>query len=78
MLRTTLYLFVLVIMCQVMLLPELALACPTCFGSVSKHVLNTYYLSALFLSLLPFGVIAMIVLVVRSSSSNNANPPNAD
>lgn len=37
-----------------------AQACPNCFASTSKKVLHTYYLSAVFLSLLPFGVVTFI------------------
>lgn len=60
-----------------------AQACPNCFASTTKKVLHTYYLSAVFLSLLPFGVVAFISTWLlrhkRNSSHNNSttrNPQN--
>jgi hypothetical protein len=37
-----------------------AAACPACYGSAEKNVLDTYYLSTVVLSLLPFGIVAAI------------------
>ncbi len=37
-----------------------ATACPNCFSSASEKVLHTYYISAAFLSLLPFSVVALV------------------
>lgn len=37
-----------------------AVACPSCYGSVEKTVLDTYYLSTVMLSLLPFGLVATL------------------
>ena len=48
--------------------PVAAVACPMCYGSSSSRVLDTYYLSTLMLSLLPFcilGVIAGVALHMK-------------
>jgi hypothetical protein len=37
-----------------------AAACPSCYGSAASKVLDTYYLSTVMLSLLPFAVVAAI------------------
>lgn len=49
-----------VIMVLLFLVSNSAQACPNCFASTTKKVLQTYYVSAIFLSLLPFGVLAFI------------------
>jgi hypothetical protein len=46
--------------------PVAALACPACYSSMGSHLLNTYYVSAIFLSLLPFAVVITVVAVARS------------
>lgn len=40
-----------------------AIACPSCYGSVEKNVLDTYYMSAVALSLLPFGIVGTIAIL---------------
>jgi len=45
-----------------MLFPTLAQACPFCFSSATENVLHTYYISVIFLSLLPFGVVGGIAI----------------
>lgn len=42
------------------LLPTVAHTCPFCFSSTTKEVLHTYYLSVIFMSLLPFGIVGGI------------------
>ena len=42
-----------------------AQACPTCFSSATKEVLQSYYFSAAFLSLLPFGLVLFVVVWFR-------------
>jgi hypothetical protein len=37
-----------------------AVACPSCYGSLESKVLDTYYLSTVMLSLLPFALVAAI------------------
>ena len=44
----------------ILLSPTSGHSCPNCFASATKGVLNTYYISAIFLSLLPFGVVGFI------------------
>jgi len=34
--------------------------CTVCFASTAKNVLHTYYVNAIFLSLLPFGILGFI------------------
>lgn len=60
----------------VALAPGAALACPSCFGTVEQKVLDTYYLSTAMLSLLPFVLVGVGILVARffarESRSRNA------
>jgi len=51
-----------------LVLPAVALACPNCYKSTNAQVLNAYYTSALFLSSLPLGFIAMAFLVLRQKT----------
>ena len=44
----------------ILLFPTVGQTCPNCFASTAKNVLHTYYVSAIFLSLLPFGILAFI------------------
>ena len=44
----------------IFLISTLADACPNCFGSTDKKVLYTYYVSAIFLSIMPFAIIGSI------------------
>lgn len=41
----------------VLLLPAVVAACPSCFGSSSTRVINSYLLTAGLMSLLPFSLI---------------------
>jgi hypothetical protein len=45
--------------------PTSVLACPACYASLGTRLLNTYYLSTAFLSLLPFAIIIGLVAVGR-------------
>jgi len=45
------------------LAPGAAIACPKCYGSSSPGVLESYYLSTLMLTLLPFAVVGTIVVL---------------
>lgn len=53
--------FALVLVVFLLLMANSAQACPNCFASSDKRVLHTYYASALFLSLLPFGIVGFIL-----------------
>ncbi len=46
--------------------PATVLACPSCYASLGSRLLQTYYLSTIFLSLLPFAIILTLVAVGRS------------
>ena len=46
--------------------PATVLACPNCYASLGRRLLNTYYLSTIFLSLLPFAIVATLIVVGRS------------
>ena len=46
--------------------PTTALACPNCYASLGSSLLHTYYLSTIFLSLLPFAIIVTLVAVGRN------------
>lgn len=45
--------------------PAAALACPACYAALGSRLLETYYLSTAFLSLLPFAVVATLLGVAR-------------
>jgi hypothetical protein len=45
--------------------PAAALACPACYASMGSRLLNPYYLSTAFLSLLPFAILVTLVAVGR-------------
>ena len=47
-------------------IPSTVLACPSCYASLGSRLLHTYYLSTIFLSLLPFAVIVTLVAVGRN------------
>jgi hypothetical protein len=53
-----------------------AAACPSCYGSSESKVLDTYYLSTVMLSLLPFALVAAIAglgwLLARQLSAPEA------
>jgi hypothetical protein len=44
-----------------LLLPGMADACPKCFASTGKQVLDAYYLSIAFMSLIPLGIVGAIL-----------------
>ena len=46
--------------------PAAAVACPACYASLGSHLLHMYYLSTIFLSLLPFAVVIALVAVGRN------------
>jgi hypothetical protein len=56
-----------------------AAACPSCYGSLESKVLDTYYLSTVMLSLLPFALVAAIAtlgwLLARQLSVPTVTPP---
>lgn len=52
-----------------LVLPKLGQACPTCFASTSKEVLQSYYVSVAGLSLLPFGIVGFISLWLKRQKS---------
>jgi len=54
-----------------LLLPALATACPTCFASTSKEVLQSYYVSVAGLSLLPFGLVACISIWLKKQKNKS-------
>jgi hypothetical protein len=45
--------------------PALAAACPACFSAVNERVLETYYLTAAFMSVLPLVIAAAFALWLR-------------
>ncbi|MFQ5637681.1 MAG: hypothetical protein ACE5IR_06760 [bacterium] len=60
----------------VWLFPIDVLSCPVCFSSASKNVLHTYYISAAFLTLLPFTVLGVIFYWVKSQK--RMSHPNSE
>ena len=46
--------------------PAAVLACPNCYASLGSRLLHTYYLSTIFLSLLPFAIVVTLIAVGRS------------
>ena len=73
---------VLVIGIGAILFPTLAQACPFCFSSATENVLHTYYISVIFLSLLPLGVVEGIAIWVyknkRSVSGSQVEDSSQD
>lgn len=47
------------------LLAATAEACPNCFASSNTQALQAYYVSIAFMALIPFGLVAGIVLWLR-------------
>jgi hypothetical protein len=45
-----------------MLLPSLGASCPKCYSAAGQQVLNAYYLSIAFMSLIPLGIIGAILI----------------
>ena len=43
--------------------PAAAMACPLCYSSFAPRVLQAYYISAALLSIMPFAVVAVLVLI---------------
>ncbi|MFQ5604734.1 MAG: hypothetical protein ACE5HS_15800 [bacterium] len=69
--------------CLLFFLPAAGWSCPVCFSAASKKVLHTYYLSAVFLSLLPFGIVAVISTYVyrqhkKQTYSSNSNEKGSE
>jgi len=50
----------------VLMSPAAALACPACYASLSSRLLHSYYLSTIFLSILPFAIVCTLVAIGRS------------
>ncbi len=74
-------LLVLGIVVTILLIPSTVGACPKCFGSTDSHVLHTYYLSALFLSAIPFGIIGSILawlFLQHKQQINRSKETNTD
>lgn len=52
-----------------------AQACPVCFSQVNENVLQTYYLTAAFMTLLPAAIVAAIgAWVYRRRAAGDAAP----
>ena len=47
-------------------IPAVSLACPACYSSLSSRLLHSYYLSTIFLSILPFAVVFVLIAAARS------------
>ncbi|MEE9214389.1 MAG: hypothetical protein V3U54_06265 [Thermodesulfobacteriota bacterium] len=64
------------------LFPALAQTCPFCFSSATEEVLHTYYLSVIFMSLLPFGVVGGLAIWIyknkRSVSGSQVEESSQD
>ena len=58
--------------------PATARACPACYESLGTKLLNSYYLSTVFLSVLPFAIVATLVLVGRSLRRRFGDLPVAE
>jgi hypothetical protein len=60
------------------LLPGLAEACPKCFAAAGKQVLNAYYASIAFMSLIPLGIIgAVLIWIHRQTHPRHSNEKDA-
>jgi hypothetical protein len=44
-----------------LLFPTIGDACPKCFAATGKQVLNAYYASIAFMSLIPLGIIGAVL-----------------
>jgi hypothetical protein len=55
-------LFLLSIALVILSLPSLSEACPKCFASTTKQVLNAYYVSIAFMAVIPFGIIGSVLM----------------
>jgi len=51
----------------ILMSPALASACPSCFAASSVHALRAYYLSTMLLTLMPFTLISLFVILGYSS-----------
>jgi hypothetical protein len=51
-------------------LPKIALACPVCFAGGSERLLHAYYLTALFMTLLPLVIIGLFAGWLRRQFKN--------
>ena len=59
--RRQMRLLVLGVSAVIMFLPAVSHACPNCYASSSKPVLDAYYLSIAFLILIPFGIVGSML-----------------
>jgi len=48
-------------------------ACPNCFASSKAQALQAYYVSIAFMALIPFGMVAGLVLWLRGKIRRGAN-----
>ena len=53
-----------------LLLPKIGFACPVCFAAGNANVLQTYYLSAVLMSLLPLVIVAVLAGWLRRLFKN--------
>lgn len=51
--------------CLTVSAPLAAMACPNCYASTDRDILDTYYLSTSLLTLLPFGIVGVLMMVAR-------------
>lgn len=62
-----------------LLLPAVIEACPKCFASTGKQVLNAYYVSIAFMSLIPLGIIgAVLTWIYRQTHSQRLKGKTPD
>jgi len=46
--------------------PAASFACPACYSSLGTRLLHSYYLSTIFLSILPFAIVVGLIAAGRS------------
>lgn len=66
--KTRSYVPLLGIVLVLFMFPNSSGACPKCFAATAKQVLNAYYVSVAFMSLIPFGIIGVILAWLRRQS----------
>ncbi|MCG3121308.1 MAG: hypothetical protein ALAOOOJD_04347 [bacterium] len=59
--KTRLYVPLLGIVLMLFIFPNSSGACPKCFAATAKPVLNAYYVSIAFMSLIPVGIVGAIL-----------------
>lgn len=57
------------------MLPAQAVACPMCFASSSKGVLQQFYATAAGLTVLPFVLVVGVALYIRHLRRRGPSPP---